>query len=74
MSDADLVPVLVERGDTKPGSTKQTLVDVALDAATAKQFTSAVKLLTKRKKSKELAQRCVRFPRFIGASIRWIQP
>jgi hypothetical protein len=58
MSDADLTPVLVERDDTTPGSTKQTLVDVALDAATAKQFTSAVKLLTKRRKSKEFAQRC----------------
>lgn len=56
LSDADIVPVVAaEPGDIE---SSKTLAEVAFDAATAERVMTAAKLLTKRRKSKEFAQRC----------------
>lgn len=61
LSDCDLTPVLVKSYDTKngendPGATR-TFVDAAFDEATAHRLNSALRILTRRKKSKEFAKR-----------------
>lgn len=62
LSDAEITPVLVD-DDSGPevgpdaGDRAQTLADVAFEAATAHRLTTAVRLLTKRRKSREFAQR-----------------
>ena len=66
LSDADLTPVLFKAHDNDPQATSsdtddaertQSFAEVAFDAATADRLTTALHILTKRRKSKEFAKR-----------------
>jgi hypothetical protein len=58
LSDADLTPVLVN-SKNKDGDQQQvqTIADVAFDAATAHRLNTAARILAKRRKSKEFANK-----------------
>ena len=56
LSDADLTPVLYE-STARAGKQKTTIADVAFDAVTAARLKAELRILTKRKKSKDFANK-----------------